>query len=341
MKSEENILDAADYILMALNNIKNYKEFIEYKEELIKAILDIKNLITNLIKNKFRDLEKNDNQENQTNSRNESYLSTMLGLKFNYDNYFNENEIRNLTQNEEIIQNNRINNQNYIKNNNNKLYNNISYNKSLRNKFKAHDNTNYKSNKNTDQIYQTYNSVSPREKRNKKQKLRLIADIVMKINNEEYIYEILTKLFGDNLTDKLMSSDVSDEFLEAIQNSINEIESIKKRDDLKTNNEEIGEKPRKYPFEKLINSKIRPDAKRSLSSKKINNIKKKNNKIYKEFNYVKSLRKNETNNNFKVINKKYIKKEKPFINATNPYGNYFDAPLQNGGLSKLNSKIKY
>ena len=38
------------------------------------------------------------------------------------------------------------------------------------------------------------------------------------------------------------------------------------------------------------------------------------------------------------MKKKHMKKGKPFISATSPYGNYFDAPLQNGGLSKLNQK---
>ena len=47
----------------------------------------------------------------------------------------------------------------------------------------------------------------------------------MKINSEDYFYEILTKLFGEDLTDKLMSSDVSDELLDAVQNSIKEIDS--------------------------------------------------------------------------------------------------------------------
>ena len=56
----------------------------------------------------------------------------------------------------------------------------------------------------------------------KKEKISLIADIIMKINSEDYYYEILTKLFGNDLTDKLMSTDVSDELLEAVQTSIKE-----------------------------------------------------------------------------------------------------------------------
>ena len=50
MENDQSILDATEYILMALNNISNYNEFLEYKQELIKAILDISKLITNSIR---------------------------------------------------------------------------------------------------------------------------------------------------------------------------------------------------------------------------------------------------------------------------------------------------
>ena len=171
----------------------------------------------------------------------------------------------------------------------------------------------------------------------------------MKINNEDYIYEILTKLFGEDLIARLMSNNINDDLLEAIQNSINEIESFKKEDEYnykkksdkninKTYNEIIEERPKTSHVEKLMSKKIKNSLKKSNSSKKINY--KTNNGIYKEFNFVKSLRKNVENYNFGqkneiMINNNKIKIEKPFINATSPYGNYFDAPLQNGGLSKL------
>ena len=357
MENEQSILDATEYILIALNNISNYNEFLEYKQELIKAILDIRKSITNFIEKKKNKLKKSSNINNMSylNSDNDkektSYLSKMLGLKFNYDPYFNENQLRNLTQNEEIMKNNLINNPNYIKkdninNENNK--NNIGYNKSLRNKFRTNNNIKPKNKNNIiDRLYPTdNNNYSPKKNKNKKEKLSLIADIIMKINNEDYIFEVLTKLYGEDLTDKLMSSDVSDDLLEAIQNSIEEIESLKHKDSFniynKTNNEEAEEKPKKFPVDKLMSAKIKYDIKRSQSSKRFNNGMNKNN-IYKEFNFIKSLRKNPGvkyygKNGCKTLNNsKYIKKEKPFINATNPYGNYFDAPLQKGGLSKLNA----
>ena len=363
MESEQNILDATEYILMALNNITNYNEFLEYKEELITAIIDIKKSITNLIKinktNKSNTSFNNINKENKSISNTKiekdknSYLSSILGLKFNYDPYFDENQLRDLTQNEEILKNKPYIKNDIISNKNNKNQNKYGFNKSLRNKIKSNNNKNdnlIQSNINNDsrRINQTDNNNT--FLKNKKKKYNLIADIIMKINTEEYINEILTKLFGENLTDKLMSNDVSDGLLEAIQDSIKEIEKSKKNDEINkkyNTNEEIEEKPKKYPLEILMKKNDIFDTKsikKSVSTKRFNS--KKNNNIYKEFNFVKSLRKNGNINLQKnddinnLINNKYKKKEKPFISATCPYGNYFDSPLQRGGMSKLNSYNK-
>ena len=47
MENEKSILDATEYILMAINNIKSYEEFLEYKEEIEKAVYDIRTCINN------------------------------------------------------------------------------------------------------------------------------------------------------------------------------------------------------------------------------------------------------------------------------------------------------
>ena len=348
MDNPQNILDASEYILMAFNNITNYNEFLEYKEELIEAITDIRNTMLNIIqKNKNKSRKSNDNNLNidnndKENNSNNSILSSMLGLKFNYDPYFNEKQLRNLTQDEEKIKNSI--NPNYTINNsiNNEINKkNIGYKYSLRNKFITNNKIKPKINNNYfDQLYSidnnnNDNNNNPKKKQSKKEKISLIADIIMKMNNEDYIFEILTKLFGDDLTDRLMSNNVNDDLLEALQNAIKEIELSKKNG----KNEEIEDKPKKFPIDALKHRKFRNDIKRSQSSKKYNGGMKSNN-IYKEFNFVKSLRKNQggkiSGKNKNSNNSKCIKKEKPFINATNPYGNYFDAPLQNGGYSKLN-----
>ena len=435
MEEEQSILDATEYILMALNNIKNYEEFIEYKEEISKAINDIRNSITNLINMKkynYNDLNVQEIGINQNNI-NPSSISSKLGLKFNYDAYLKDIPLNNFYQNEPIFNsnlnqenqnednlnynnnnaNNILNNEDSINNlisiskninnstNKNKIQNNddnnqnnlayisfkdmnnyfetsqnneenIAYNKSIRNQFKINNNSiDNKNTYNNNNIlnkksnnYNIYNNMNrPKENNyqiqsnqdiknnqkgvNKKEKLSLIADIIMKINSEDYFYEILTKLFGDDLTDKLMSSEVSDELLEAVQNSIKEIEELKRKDDLKNqknninkkNSEEIEDQPKRFPIEQIMNPNVKQNINRSNSNKKLKN--EKNNNNYQEFNFQKNLRKDgRKDSNEKNSKKNSSKKEKPFISATNAYGNYFDPPLQKGGMSKLDDYKK-
>ena len=397
MKEEEkSILDATEYILMALNNIKNYNEFIEYKEEIEKAVYDIRNSITDIIN------QKNDNKPNLNNTNgsntNKSSISEMLGLKFNYDAYLNDFNINNTNQ---INGNTNYNNQNNISdnygneengnfNNDNLEENNINdeninnkkniglmsfkdenigfeppqnrddniiYNKSIRNKFKISHNNNDNREKNQvnkqkekpkdiikkDQTNITQNKNKNQSTSYKKDKLSLIADIIMKINSEDEYYAILTKLFGNDLTDKLMSSDVSDELLEAVQHSIKEIDELKKKDNLnkeqnqkkeEINQEEIEEEPRKFPVNEIMGPNIK--------EKNIKKFSKESNNVYQEFDFQKNLRKNENSEGKKLKNKinNNGKKEKPFISATSVYGNYFDPPLQKGGISKLDDYKK-
>ena len=169
----------------------------------------------------------------------------------------------------------------------------------------------------------------------------------MKIKSEDYLYEILTKLFGYDLIDKLMSSDVPDELLDKIQYSIKQIEEVKRRDDLKNRNdknnkenvEEVEEVPIRFPIEHIVNPNIQK------------NKNKQNYCDYKDFNTINSKRNLKKNNsldnigrNIKKVgvknNNNSSKKEKPFISATSIYGNYFDPPLQRGGNSKLDEYKK-
>ena len=398
MEDEKSILDATEYILMALNNVKNYNEYMEYKEEIEKAVYDIRNSITNIM-NKKDNNKSNINNINKSDT-NKSSISSMLGLKFNYDAYLKDFNINNYNQNnfdnkninynfknqnniydnnENNEEENKINNENINKKNDFGLYSfkdenidfdpkqnkedNIIYNKSIRNKIKisnnnANNNKNENDNNNKDNnkiIQQNEKPIDINEKlipninhnKNKSQpllykkdKLSLIADIIMKINSEDYFYEILTQLFGNDLTDKLMSSDVSDELLEAVQNSIKEIEELKKKDNLNSeqnqkkeeiNQEEIEEEPRQFPVNEIMGPYIK-----GKNNKKIN---REENNVYQEFDFKKNLRKNENLDGGRIKTKNYNnninKKGRPFISATSAYGNYFDPPLQKGGISKL------
>ena len=370
MEEEQSILDATEYILVALNNIQTYEDFLEYKEEIVKATYDIRNSITNLME--MKKLNNNANNQISSSNENSSNISSMLGLKFNYDAYLQNFQLNNI--NENYVNNNNINNEvsdigNIISNNKNQNKNNnsqknmglISFkdennnfistnnedniiNNSIRNRIKIANNYKMENENNNIDINSLvqesgnkpniYNNSNKKLSTNKKEKLSLIADIVMKINSEDYFYEILTKLFGEDLTDKLMSSDVDDKLLEDVQNSIKEIEELKKKDEMnnnndnnnqnnvnvndndnQVNNEEMEEQPKRFPIEEIMNKNIiiNPNSSQDYGGK--------------------GNRKNFVKNNSG-------KKEKPFINATKQYGNYFDPPLQKGGKSKLDDYKK-
>ena len=324
----------------------------------------------------MKKLNNNANNQISSNNENSSNISSMLGLKFNYDAYLQNFQLKNI--NENYVNNNNINNEvrdigNIISNNQNKNNNSqknmglISFkdennnfistsnedniiNNSIRNRIKIANNYNMENENNNIDINSLvqesgnkpniYNNSNKKLSTNKKEKLSLIADIVMKINSEDYFYEILTKLFGDDLTDKLMSSDVDDKLLEDVQNSIKEIEELKKKDEMNNNNnndtdninnnnksanfnandnqninEEMEEEPKRFPIEEIMNKNviIKPGSSQDYGGK---------------------------GNKKNVVKNNSGKKEKPFINATKPYGNYFDPSLQKGGKSKLDDYKK-
>ena len=298
MDEEKNILDATEYILIALNTISNFDEFIEYKKEIEKAVNDIRN---SLLK-----IKHNNNNNKNKRPKNKPNISSILGLKYNYDSFFTNGNIE-LNHNTNLKD---VNFLNYSKTEA-KKENNTIFDKSLRNNFKSNSVNKTKNKKNNIQI--------------KKDKFSKVADIIMKLNSEDYYYVILTKLFGKDLKDKLMSKEVSDDLLTAVTNSINEIESLKQKDDMK-NSEEMEELPRQFPSNEIlgINNNY-------ISYNKKKEEKGKYNNVYTEFNFVKNLRNN--NNKSGMI-------EKPFISTTSIYGNYFDPPLQKGGISKLDEYKK-
>ena len=300
MEEEKNIFDATEYILIALNTITNYDEFIEYKKEIEKAVNDIRNSLSNIKHIKH-------NNKYNKSSKNKSNISSILGLKYNYDSYFTNGNIEPINNNTKL----KVDNISNYSNTEEKKENNIIFNKSIRNNFKS-------------------NSMNKKTKKNnntqiKKDKFSKVADIIMKLNSEDYYYVILTKLFGKDLKDKLMSNEVSEDLLTAVTNSINEIESLKKKDDMK-NLEEMEELPRQFPSNEILgtNNNYINYNKRKEEKGNYNNI-------YTEFNFVKNLRKS--------YNKSAMK-EKPFISTTSIYGNYFDTPLQKGGISKLDDYKK-
>ena len=379
---EERILEAIEYITISLDDIKDFQDFIKYKPELMKAINDIKNIIQNKTQ-----LNKNETIENAEAEK--SKISSILGLQFDYDPLINEDDAKFFSEyDENNIYGNKTKNKIVLKkiNHENKksLYNPdtiLNCTESLRNKNIFLNKTKYENSKINDfkknlkrniRIKKAENAQNKIRKyldeNNQKQKIDLIADIIMKINSKDYLYKILSKLFGDDLSDKLLSNQISDELLDSVQNAIFEIEKINEKYK-KINN--INEKIEKLYQEKQGIMK-NVSTKNENENIKINykygeeqndffyrpnhyktNIKNKfkYSEPYQEFNFKKSLR-NQTPKTFykihardnsidqsKILSKNKrsnSRSKKPFISATCNYGKYFDEPLQNGGESKLN-----
>ena len=359
---EERILEAIEYITISLDDIKDFQDFIKYKPELMKAINDIKNIIQNKTQ-----LNKNETIENAEAEK--SKISSILGLQFDYDPLINEDKIVlkkiNHENKKSLYNPDTILNCTESLRNKNIFLNKTKYENSKINDFKK----NLKRNKRIKKAENAQNKIRKYlDENNQKQKIDLIADIIMKINSKDYLYKILSKLFGDDLSDKLLSNQISDELLDSVQNAIFEIEKINEKYK-KINN--INEKIEKLYQEKQGIMK-NVSTKNENENIKINykygeeqndffyrpnhyktNIKNKfkYSEPYQEFNFKKSLR-NQTPKTFykihardnsidqsKILSKNKrsnSRTKKPFISATCNYGKYFDEPLQNGGESKLN-----
>jgi hypothetical protein len=321
-----------------------------------------------------------------------SKISSILGLQFDYDPLINEVDGKFFADFDENRKDrNHKNNQNKMNNQNKIILKKINYEENKKNSLFNPDNilncteslrhkNKFLSKKNfgeTGVVKNLKKNIINQKKINNnrikkyfdeekhKEKIDIITDIIIKINNKDYLYKILTKLFGDNLSDKLLSKKVSDEFLESIQNAIFEIEKINEKYK-KINN--INEKIEKLYQEKQgimknttknenvkINYKYGEEQNDFFYRPKNykTNIKNKfkYSEPFQEFNFKKSLR-NQTPKTFYKIqardnsldqSKIYSKNKrsnsrtkKPFISATCNYGKYFDEPLQNGGESKLN-----
>ena len=375
---EERIIEATEYLLMAINDIKNFQDFINYKQELIKAIKDIKNSLLNKI-------EINDSDENDKKSK----ISSILGLQFDYDSLLDEKDVKFFSEYEnknkkvKNIINSYLNttgniNDKYKPQKKNMNNNNIKSTVVLRNQSGLYNPKTFNKKSNRSKLFNTqYFPSKPKikiekhfEETKQKDKISKIAEIILKMKNEDYIYDIIVKLFGNDVTDQLLSKNASDELVDQVQNALKEIEKYQKN-----------EKDKKFNIKKMNKINLKKRSTKDLNINCVKNDKMKNmvtkpkrfksshkfkySDPYQEFNFKQSLRYQTPNNLYKITNSSMNKEksnsktkdskcntkrvnspkgktfyQKPFISATCGYGKYFDEPLQKGGISKLDSLDK-
>ena len=356
---EERILEAVEYITISLDDIKDFQDFIKYKPELIKAINDIKNIVQ-------KNIQINENYNIENGEGEKSKISSILGLQFDYDPLINEEDakffsdyekknndkkIKNRIKNQIIAK--KINNDNNNKNKslynpdnvlncteslriknqilNRKKYNNVNnvinnLKKNITNNKDLISNNNEKQNENKIRKYF--------DKEKQKEKIDAITEVIIKLNNKDYLYNILTKLFGDNLSDKLLSNQVSDEFLESVQNAIFEIEKINEKYK-KINN--INEKIEKLYKEKLgiMTNQIKKEEIKDL------NINYKHSNDQQNFFYRPKIHKNNSYNEFKYSEPYQEFNFKKSLRNQTPKTYYKIQKRENSfNQSKINSKNK-
>ena len=319
---EKKILQATEYLLLALNQIKNFQDFINYKQELIKAINDIKDSVQ--IKN-----NRSDSNENKIISK----ISSNLGLKYDYNSIMpnteerdgaktDHNELKDIMKSYSKINNmafysinpNENENEEIIPNSETILYNPdkvLNCTESLRSKLSRIKYDKLYATKKIRNRFRNKNRIKKYfEEIRQKEKIDTIAEIIMKINKEKYIHDILIKLFGNNISDKLLYNRVSDEFINEVQNAIIEIEQLKKDRNRNNENEKETEniiekantiQKKKYQIPILKRSNTKKDLNINCYKsydKKVMNLKPKrfqSNKFkysepYQEFNFKDSLR---------------------------------------------------
>ena len=63
-----------------------------------------------------------------------------------------------------------------------------------------------------------------------KEKASRMADLVCVMTTDEELNEMISELFGEDIIDKLMNSDISEEELKKIEDSVIEIEKLREQD---------------------------------------------------------------------------------------------------------------
>lgn len=305
--------------------------------------------------------EDDDNEDKIDNLNNIENIASSIQPESTTSNHTNskENEMTSLMNNYQPIQQNNIIPTNTITNNEYSKAVNYTYEPS-KPSFVP-----YPEKAKPDSFVFSSNSQPSSPQRKNRQKATRVADILMKINSNDILYNILSQIFSNSVFDELLSSDVDMELIENVEKTILEIEKLEQEETQNLNQNQINSTPQfnyNTPNEDLYsksftefntkptyynipkpNVQTKPLSSKQTSQRKLNNLNielmKKYPKTYKTLsgydgvsnNYHSTFKKSKTNS---------FNGGRTFVNYTTSASGYFDPSLQNGGQSKLSSNYK-
>ena len=305
--------------------------------------------------------EDDDNEDKIDNLNNIENIASSIRPESTTSNHTNskENEMTSLMNNYQPIQQNNIIPTNSITNNEYSKAVNYTYEPS-KPSFVP-----YPEKAKPDSFVFSSNSQPSSPQRKNRQKATRVADILMKINSNDILYNILSQIFSNSIFDELLSSDVDMELIENVEKTILEIEKLEQEETQNLNQNQINSTPQfnyNTPNEDLYsksftefntkptyynipkpNVQTKPLSSKQTSQRKLNNLNielmKKYPKTYKTIsgydgvsnNYHSTFKKSKTNS---------FNGGRTFVNYTTSASGYFDPSLQNGGQSKLSSNYK-
>lgn len=305
--------------------------------------------------------EDDDNEDKIDNLNNIVNIASSIQPESTTSNHTNskENEMTSLMNNYQPIQQNNIIPTNTITNNEYSKAVNYTYEPS-KPSFVP-----YPEKAKPDSFVFSSNSQPSSPQRKNRQKATRVADILMKINSNDILYNILSQIFSNSIFDELLSSDVDMELIENVEKTILEIEKLEQEETQNLNQNQINSttkfnyntpnedlysksftefntKPTYYNIPKP-NVQTKPLSSKQTSQRKLNNLNielmKKYPKTYKTLsgydgvsnNYHSTFKKSKTNS---------FNGGRTFVNYTTSASGYFDPSLQKKGQSKLSSNYK-
>lgn len=363
-------------------NIKYDLNEIDVKEEFCSLVKD-KDKLNNTYQNNHQtelNYETDNNNKSscniiRTNANTKNYSlndlsSNDLPIKINYQKRLsNEMQIAVMKNSDNKDNKPKINNANHSNFDLNQMKQDMShlYNPSLNNEIKTETINNFCPGRNDELNTVSSNQKDSINSMNHKLRASRVADLIMKINSNEDLYEMMTQIFSNTILDDLISSKANNDLIDSVEEAVKEIERLQAQDNTYTNDnceykEQLSNNQLAMNNMRWINApkstqttiKQCPPCKNGRKQS-LSNYKQSFDEVAcKQRNYSKDLL-NKYPKKSKGDTQSYLKETnfesslrggckspqgRIFNNYTTPRSGYFDPTLQNGGQSKLSSKKK-